>query len=409
MSCAKRQAESPELEEERNDLEDRIKVHKKRLKAQGSFNAKFWAQSEHVANLVLQKADVDRKISLRDFSGPEAEWQQTDAAKSIIQRIKAQDAETKLYTKRKEDLEGKREKRSLRAAFMNLFTTSKMGLGIMTTGAGKRDSEAQSEFRNQLITMGNARHETQDWLWCPVLGDWCSDDDIQAAHLFPYMHGQDVMDAIFGKKRPPQLFSALNGLLLHRGIERTFDSGKLVIVPDLPDRPLAAELLDWIQRGPREYKIKIIDLSWEKLDFFIHPKYSKTWRDLDGQRLFFRSDFRPAARYLYFHYCIQILRRAWGHNTAGGALPTLKDEIGKPFWGTPGRYLPKNMLLAVVEELGHEYKELLEGAAGRNGDNDLLLAIASSQVKSRPALRPHTFANEDEESDEEGYEESEVE
>jgi hypothetical protein len=31
------------------------------------------------------------------------------------------------------------------------------------------------------------------------------------------------------------------------------------------------------------------------------------------------------------------------------------------FMGTRGRYLPHNMLLAFVEELGHDYDELLEG------------------------------------------------
>ena len=410
MSSVKRQAESPDLEGERVDLQQCITVNKKRLKAQGSFNAKFWAQSEYVANLILQKAEVDRKISLRDFSGPEADWQQTDAAKSIMQRIKAQHTETKLYTKRKEELEGEEGKRSLRASFMKLFTTSKMGLGIMNTGAGKHDSQAQSAFRDELITVGNARHETNDWLWCPVLGDWCSNIDVEAAHLFPYMHGQDVMDAMFGKKRPPQLFSAMNGLLLHRCIERVFDSGKLVIVPDLADRPAVTEILSWIQGETREYKIKVIDLSWDIINEPIHRYTEKTWRDLDGQRLVFRTSFRPAAQYLYFHYCVQVLRRAWGHNIGGGALYTLKDEIGKPFWGTPGRYLPKNMLLAVVEELGHDYKELLAGATSNKGDNDLLLVVASSQVKCRPALRTNTFDSEDEEEDDDDDdEESDVE
>lgn len=47
------------------------------------------------------------------------------------------------------------------------------------------------------------------------LGTGANDIDVEAAHLFPYIHGQDVMDAIFGKKRPPQLFSAMKGLLLH--------------------------------------------------------------------------------------------------------------------------------------------------------------------------------------------------
>jgi hypothetical protein len=47
------------------------------------------------------------------------------------------------------------------------------------------------------------------------------------------------------------------------------------------------------------------------------------------------------------------------------------------------------MLLAIVEELGHEYEPLLEGASSsRSVDSQLLLEIGSKQVTSRrPALK----------------------
>jgi hypothetical protein len=197
------------------------------------------------------------------------------------------------------------------------------------------------------------------------------------------------MDAIFGKKRPEELFSACNGLLVAQPVERWLDSGKLVIVPDLPERPALVELLAWVRRDTREYRLKIIDPTWERLDKMVSFAHPKTWRELDGQKLQFRTKFRPAARYLYFHYCVQVLRRAWAHNTGGGSFPTLRDEVGKPFWGTPGRYLPKNMLLSLVEALGHEYKDLLDGAGYNTacGDKNLLLEVGSAQIKKRPALK----------------------
>lgn len=115
--------------------------------------------------------------------------------------------------------------------------------------------------------------------------------------------------------------------------------------------------------------------------------YTLTWREFDGRKLQFLTSFRPAARYMYFHYCVQILRVAWQYNEAKSpkrAATVLKDENGKPYWGTPGRYLPKNMLLALVEELGHEYQPLLEGAGSKKSrDSDLLLELAAAQVKSR--------------------------
>lgn len=43
------------------------------------------------------------------------------------------------------------------------------------------------------------------------------------------------------------------------------------------------------------------------------------------------------------------------------------------------------MLLAFVEELGHQYEELLEGATNSSrGDGDLLIDVAAKGVKFRP-------------------------
>lgn len=167
--------------------------------------------------------------------------------------------------------------------------------------------------------------------------------------------------------------------------------------------------LAWMRREAREYRLKIIDPTWERLDKTISSGYQKTWREVDGKRLEFRTSFRPAARYLYFHYCVQVLRRAWAHNTGGGPLPTLKDEAGKPFWRTPGRYLPKNMLLGLLEALGHEYNDLLKGASWNpaGGDENLLLEVASSQIKKRPALKDVGWGA-DQEEDESEDEDSET-
>ncbi|OJI98758.1 hypothetical protein ASPVEDRAFT_482852 [Aspergillus versicolor CBS 583.65] len=50
---------------------------------------------------------------------------------------------------------------------------------------------------------------------------------------------------------------------------------------------------------------------------------------------------------------------------------------------TPGCYLPKSMLLSLVEALGHYYNDLLEGANQNTacGDENLLLKVGSSQIK----------------------------
>jgi hypothetical protein len=123
---------------------------------------------------------------------------------------------------------------------MKLFTTSKMGLAIKDTGAGKRNRKDQNNFRTEIINAYASRHEEQDWLWCPILGEWLHSKHTTAAHLFAY--STYTMDAIFGKTKTPELFSARNGLLVSSLVEDIFDLGKLVLVLDLPDKPSAIDM-----------------------------------------------------------------------------------------------------------------------------------------------------------------------
>lgn len=216
------------------------------------------------------------------------------------------------------------------------------------------------------------------------------------------------MDAIFGKGG--DIFSPRNGLLVSLEFEQYFDAGKMTIVPDVGEHAGLSEILDWLKGTPREFKVKILDQKWNKLGKKVDDKTNLTYGDLNNRPLKFRSDFRPAARYLYFHYCVQVLRMAWQRtkntdNSESGvdqAAAVLNGTNGKFCWGTPGRYIPRNMLLALVEELGHEYKPLLDGAASSSSaDSDTLLELAANQTKARrKSLSEDLFTNEDTDTDE---------
>ncbi|KAJ5918166.1 hypothetical protein N7454_010541 [Penicillium verhagenii] len=388
--------EVPELHNRKRILNDSLKRARKRLKGHGSFDLEFWTNAEEVDRLTLERTRIQRKISLQEYDGPENGWKASDEGKNITSMIKAQEKNRDICKQRVEQLTVSDRGSRLRASFVKLFTTSKMGLGITSTGTGSRPTDKQSAFRADMISKYNAQREGEDnLLWCPILGQWHDSESIVAAHLFAYMHGQVTMNAIFGKTKSPELFSPRNGLLISSTIERYMDAGKIVIVPDLPERPKVPELLKWLTSRSRSLKVRLLDPTWEKREKLISAVSSLRYKDLDNRPLVFRSDFRPAARYLYFHYVVQILRRAWQKDSQGGpdAVDLMKDEAGKPLWGTPGRYLPRSMLLALVEEIGHEYKPLLSGAsAGGCSEPNLLMAVCARQVgKARPSLRDSVF------------------
>jgi len=239
-----------------------------------------------------------------------------------------------------------------------LWTAAKNGLNItVPTGAGRRNPSDQSSFRHNLICVSNAKHSDLykwEFLWCPITRTWST--EAKAAHLFAYHHGQDMMTYIFGVEAIGELFSVKNGILMSTRAEERFDKGLFVIVPDVNDPASQHDIDKWNASEPKEYKIRVLDKDSQLMKAPVQAHRPENWIDLDGQRVEFRNDHRPRSRYLYFHYCVSILRRSWNQNKR---WELLKMEVASNMWATPGRYLRKAMLAAIAEEIGHDMEKAL--------------------------------------------------
>ncbi len=358
-----------------------------------------------------QRTEIRRRISVLDFlekgANDEVDWENFDDAGMLSEQLGAERAVECLCEKQAKRIEsGIDEAKTRRRTFIELFTISKLDLGISTTGAAKTPNKEQRAFRMALIKASDSRHpKHRNWLWCPILKDWVAEVEASAAHLFAYMHGQAVMNSIFGAIDPPELFSPLNGILIASEVEAAFDKGLFVIVPRFSEDASAAERSVWSLGSAKQYKIRLLDLDHPSIDEPIRPPSERTWRELDGTDVAFRSDFRPRARYLYFHHCLQVLRRSW---KAKHQDQSLKKEIGKAFWGAPGRYLPRSMLIPFIEELGHEFEQLMEGAnedSAAEPDPTFLAALTSQfMLAGLKEMEPGDHEEYDE--DEQGREDS---
>ena len=313
--------------------------------------------------------ETNKKISERDFQAAEEipVWAQSEEARDFAEKIHMADTTRKMYERQALRLENapvKPEQRNMRSVFMKYLMTSKLGLGISSTGACRRSTDDQSKFRDELIKVSNSKHEDPKvvHLWCPMTQKWVPPQSTTAAHIFAYQHGQDCMDLIFGEEAAGELFSPNNGILMSDGAEQRLDKGYIVIIPNLAPNVSPAALSLWQNLTPKEYKIVVLQPDAKGMDAYIDSPTSgskKVWKDLHGSKLEFRSDHRPRARYLYFLYCTSMLRKSWHDKERAQALG---GELEKPYWGTPGEYLHRNMLLAFVEEMGHEHEILLEGS-----------------------------------------------
>ncbi|KAN0076604.1 hypothetical protein V8E54_006746, partial [Elaphomyces granulatus] len=176
-----------------------------------------------------------------------------------------------------------------RRSYLELFLSSNLrGLGVIS-GIGKRNSDDQNRFRQDLIIAYNASNPDPGWedtLWCPVLSKWMSASAMAASHIFSYEHGQQTMSAIFGTTEHPELFHPRNGILIHGHIEAKFESGLFAIVPDLPDDPTVEAILWWQEVEPRILSRVIPELEvMLRLAFKERYQGSRSWEGYSGDPL----------------------------------------------------------------------------------------------------------------------------
>ena len=190
------------------------------------------------------------------------------------------------------------------------------------------------------------------------------------------------MEAIFGGSDSGQLelFKAENGIFCSARAQRLFEGGHLLIVPDIVNRPTQQQADTGEASDPKEYKVMALNPKHMLMQFKIGFT-EKLWADLDNDRVQFKTKFRPHARYLYFAYCAAMIRRSFG----GIHLESV--ELRKRFWGTPGRYMLERMLFGFVEEMGHEYEHLLEGAIKEDEALVDTTAIAAANTYIQEALK----------------------
>ncbi len=308
-------------------------------------------------------------------------WYKSEPAKELLKREGVLHTDKRLFLKQAERLRyDPLPTKESRRWFMHCFTRSPNGLAVTR---GRRDTSIQGNFRTSLIKAQNAKHPNfsqEASLWCPVSGSWVHEKHTTTAHIFPWKHGQETMTKIFGAEAENEMFSVNNGILMSTLAESRMDKGLFVIVPSANDE-VEADIEAWHESILKRYKVRVLNRDDKEMTQFIPGSNPpKEWFKLDGDELIFLSDHRPRARYLYYHYCVSMLRRS---HHQGEHEMILKDHLGRKFWGTPGAYLRRAYLLAFVEEIGS--RGISDGAeeGGEDSETDFAALIAANeQIRS---------------------------
>jgi hypothetical protein len=134
-------------------------------------------------------------------------------------------------------------------------------------------------------------------LWCPVLKKWCDDDAMIAAHIVPQKLSSHTMDYLFGTGYGGRKFRADNCLILNREVEGFMDGAMLVLVP-VKEGEKAVE---------NRWRTKVL-LKESVGKTELQSVEGLTLGDLDGVELAWKTAFRPAKRFLYYHYLMSHIR-----------------------------------------------------------------------------------------------------
>ena len=189
--------------------------------------------------------------------------------------------------------------------------------------------------------------------FCNVLGFWLP--SIKCAHIIPFSFHIKEMGHMFGSDEPP-LTSRRNGLSLQAKIEEAFDNCWVTIVP-----------IGSVASIPTEWKIVLLNSEVKDLVFY-QDTYNFTdrpiwkWRDIDGRKLTFCNENRPARRFLYMRYTL-----AWLHAEDKG-WEGFKEKVppGR-VWASPTKpdgYLRTSILRELGRRTGDTLPEDLMTAGG---------------------------------------------
>ena len=354
-----------------------------------TFDTRYWTARRELAETERQAVSLTRQISIASMKSVIKDntkaFLDSEEGQKLILQEQSLELDIKLYQAQAEKMRSQEEKSSFRRAFMDLFIGAETGLGIKNS-RGQRDNSLQSNFVAELMTKLDSRHPDprSDEVWCPVTGKYWDKGSTTAGHIFPSKCGETTMEAIFGRPEDgrSELFRAVNGILWSTRAEERFEGGHFVIVPDIVDQPTQQDINTWEASDPREYKIRVLNPDHDLMKRLISGT-DIIWVDLDNERMKFKTNFRPRARYLYFAYCAAMLRRSF----TGKHFEVSRAELRKKFWGTPGRYMRESMLLGFVEEMGHDYEHLLEGAIKEEDAVADITAIAAANTHIQETLK----------------------
>lgn len=316
-------------------------------------------------------ADLARHFKEYQEAGGDLEYSVWCSDKELARKLISQSAACESWARslgnQSKRLKVAHDQNPYQVGFFELFAEAPTGFDMRSQSESRGDS--QNKFRREMVKVYNAElpNSKGGRLWEPILGEYMHFKDVNAAHLYPWKSRRH-MKSIFGSD--DDLFSPRNGLLLYKPIEKALELGYITIVPcihidgEIGSHPVLDKdmLRRWEQADTKEFMVWVLkdDGLVDELDFTWRNDGIEKIKHLHRRQLTWQSDFRPAARYVWWAHLNSVVRCSiWqkGFKLQQGNTGKLSWAVevnnATRFWRTQGRYIKKNALWTFVEHLGN--------------------------------------------------------
>ena len=256
-------------------------------------------------------------------------------------------------------------------------------------GANKRNRTTQSNMRKEAFNAyaPEIGAEESGEGRCLITGEFFTDEDLKCGHIVPRFLSEDLVGYLIGVSPSRHINSYFNALIMCGSAEMRFDKGQFVLIPaDEKESPI------------KRWKIWVLDQSagnglmgWKKL------------KDYHNSEIFFNNNNRPAARYLFAHYAISIMRMTKSR------MPNYEERLReladvKPF-ATPGGYLRKSLALKLwfntnASHLGNlPFQNIISDSALFDDPNTMTNTEEDEAARRALVAPPEYTADEDNDDD----------
>ncbi|KAK2770746.1 hypothetical protein CKAH01_04253 [Colletotrichum kahawae] len=239
-----------------------------------------------------------------------------------------------------------------------------------TEGWGtEQDNAEQQAFRQRVI-------ERKMALCAAISGfRW----NVVAAHIANCNLGEKTARHLFGNDTEEpggggHLNSPLNGLLMHRDLERAWRAGRFLIVSD-----------DFVNdNGRRERGLKVVVLDFELEKELRGYRYDTPAHWLHNRRLTFLNNNRPSNKYLNFTYATTVLRRQLLQATPSTTPLDRRfmQSAARKVWASTDSDWGQSLLFQVSRQLGFLTEEEVKQFYHIKQAPPKLLALRDRKLKT---------------------------